>query len=55
MMPSVMPAMRLSTNQDGTCDLILEYSRAELSTEFAKEFSAGESIKSQKKSGGRFL
>ena len=51
MMPSVMPAMRLSTNQDGTCDLILEYSRAELSTEFAKEFSAGESIKS----GGKKL
>ncbi len=41
MMSSVMPAMRLSSNQDGTCDLILEYSRADLSAEFAKEFETG--------------
>lgn len=40
-----MPTMKVTANADGTCDLILEYSRAEISAEFANEFDVKETIK----------
>ncbi len=40
-----MPTMKVTANADGTCDLILEYSRAEISAEFANELDVKETIK----------